>query len=366
MSLDNAAPGGGEGVSAPVTVVTPATDTASYSNARDAARDLIAFRNKKPESQAAPAEGEPAVEQPQELAEEANAAPHEDGAPGETQEIDPAAEPSIEPPRSWTKEEKERFSSLPRETQEYLANREQERDRAVRQSQNEAAEHRKALEAEKSVVAQARQQYEAALPALLQTLQEQQAGEFSDIRTMADVERLAREDWPRYALWDAQQKKVAAVTQEVNAAYERQSHEFQQRWSDFSKTEDAKLLEREPEIADPEKASKLRESAFNLLRQDIGFNEQELGDLWNGAASLSIRDHRVQRLILKAAKYDEATKAAKTAVAKPLAPVQRPGAAPVKGQARQEEVQTLTQRLERTGNMRDAAKLLAARRAAAR
>src|SRR5882672_4996536 len=71
----------------------------------------------------------------------------EPGAPGGTERADPDGDlrvdagsepPIIEPPRSWTKEEKERFFSLPRETQEYLANREQERDREIRRSQNEA------------------------------------------------------------------------------------------------------------------------------------------------------------------------------------------------------------------------------------
>ena len=72
-----------------------------------------------------------------------DAAPADAQAPGEqTESAEPeaAAPPPIEPPRSWTKDEKERFQSLPRETQEYLATREQERDREFRRSQNEAAE----------------------------------------------------------------------------------------------------------------------------------------------------------------------------------------------------------------------------------
>ena len=108
-------------------------------------------------------------------------------APGETESADPAANepPSIEPPRSWTKEAKERWASLPRETQEYLAEREQERDREFRRSQNEAADKLKGLTAKEQAVEQARQQYEAALPLLFQTLQHQQAGEFADIKTFA-------------------------------------------------------------------------------------------------------------------------------------------------------------------------------------
>lgn len=369
MSVENAAPGGGEGASAPITIVTPATDNASYSNARDAMKDVLAFRRKNTGSQAAPSTEAPQesvdVEQPQELAEEANAAPPEEEVPGETQEAEPAEElPLIEPPRSWTKEEKDRFKSLPRETQEYLATREQDRERAVRQSQNEAAEHRKALETEKSAVAQARQQYERALPALLQTLQQQQAGEFSDIKTMEDVQRLAREDWPRYALWDAQQKQVAAVQQEVLAAQQRQQAEAQEQWVSFAQKEDQLLLDKAPELADNEKAGKLRESALTALRDY--FKDQELGDLWNGKASLSLRDHRVQLLIMDAVKYRDGQKAVKQAIAKPLPPVQRPGTAQQKGQAHQEVIQNLNKRLDRTGSLKDAADLLTARRKASR
>lgn len=366
MSLETSAPGGGEGTVAPITVVTPASDKPIL-NFREAAQQVAAFRRKQTEQPEVPAVAQEseAVEPPHELADEANAAPPEVEVPGETQEAEPAEQQSpIEPPRSWTKEEKERFKSLPRETQEYLAAREQDRERTVRQSQNEAAEQRKALETEKSAVAQARQQYEAALPALLQTLQQQQAGEFSDIKTLEDAQRLAREDWPRYALWDVQQKQIAALQHEAQAAQQRQAAEYQQQWATFAQKEDQMLLDKAPELADGEKAGKLREAALNALREN--FKDDELGKLWNGQASLSLRDHRVQLLIMDAVKYREAQKAAKHAVAKPVAPVQRPGVAPQKGQAHQEVIQNLNKKLDSSGSLKDAARLLAARRQATR
>jgi hypothetical protein len=127
---------------------------------------------------------------------------------GGTENADPGAQednqalPPIEPPRSWTKEDKELFTSLPRETQERLAERERSRESDFLRRQNEAADKLKGLTVKEQAVGQARQQYEAALPLLLTTLQEQQAGEFADIKTLADVERLAREDMPRYVRWD--------------------------------------------------------------------------------------------------------------------------------------------------------------------
>ena len=135
-----------------------------------------------------------------------------DSAPGETQGSDQAASPEdappIAPPRSWTKEDKELFKGLPRETQERLVERERSREGDFLRRQNEAAEKLKGLSAREQAMEQAKRQYESALPALLQSLQEQ-AGEFADIHSLADIERVAREDWPRYVRWDAQQKKIA-------------------------------------------------------------------------------------------------------------------------------------------------------------
>src|SRR5258707_15310267 len=99
-------------------------------------------------------------------------------APGETHEADPATRPPIAPPRSWTKDARAHWQTLPRETQAYVAAREQERERELRRSQNEAAERLKGLTAKEQAAEQARQHYEAALPAILQALQGLHAGAF--------------------------------------------------------------------------------------------------------------------------------------------------------------------------------------------
>jgi hypothetical protein len=130
--------------------ITPVPAGEEPMNAREAARAVARHRRRgrsdsaEPSSagrdeHAAVADAAPAPAPNQELAEEANAAP-EDQPSGETQATEPEANlPPIEPPRSWTTEEKERFRSLPRELQAYLSEREQERDRDVRRRQNEAA-----------------------------------------------------------------------------------------------------------------------------------------------------------------------------------------------------------------------------------
>jgi hypothetical protein len=358
------------GDSAPVADVAIPTHVAGGEGPlkpRDAARSLTDWRRKEA-AQDTQAESAPAATPAQESGEEPGAAPQEAEAPGETQEAEPAAQPSIEPPRSWTKEAKEQWQSLPRETQEYIASREQERDREIRRSQNEAAEKLKGMSAREQQLEQARQQYEQALPALLQTLQQTQAGEFADVRTHADLERMAAEDPVRYLRWDAHQKKVASVTQELRAAQERQAQESNGKFAEFAKRQDELFIEKAPEFADKDAAAKLQGAAIEVLR-DLGFDDDELGKLWNGQAGVSLRDHRVQLLIRDGIKYREAKTAVSKVTAKPLPPVQRPGAAQPRGAAREAEVQTLTKQLDNSSGvsaLRAAAKLVAAKRATAR
>jgi hypothetical protein len=56
--------------------------------------------------------------------------------PGETTAGDPAETPSIEPPRSWSKEDKELFNTLPPETQQRVAERERARESDFLKRQN--------------------------------------------------------------------------------------------------------------------------------------------------------------------------------------------------------------------------------------
>ena len=283
--------------------------------------------------------------------------------PGETQGDDRAEVPPIEPPRSWTKEDKELFRGLPRETQQRLVERERSRESDFLRRQNETVEKLKGLSTREQAVEQAKRHYDAALPVLLQTLQQQQAGEFSDVRSFADIERLAREDWPRYVRWDAQQKKIAAVQQQVDAAVAHQMQEARHHWSSFAQEQDSLFLEKAPELGEKGQMAKAAESAVGVLK-DLGFNDRELAALWNGRQALSLRDHRVQLLIRDGIRYRDAQAAARSAAARPVPQVQRPGAAVPRGAETDARISTLTGKLEQSGSLKDAAALLVAQRQA--
>ncbi len=341
--------------------------------AREAARSLTDTRAKEragavprndDEQQAGQARDDAAAAQ-QSASQEAGTA--QETGPGETQAGDQQQEAAapIEPPRSWTKEDKELFRGLPRDTQQRLAERERSREGDFLRRQNEAAERLKGLSAQQQAAEHVRAHYEQALPMLLGSLQEQQAGAFADIQTVADLEKMAREDWPRYVQWDAQQKKIAAVQQQLQVAQVRQSHATAQRWHTFVADEDARFRERAPELADGEALAKTARSAADMLK-DLGFSDGELGEMWHGQRGLSLRDHRIQLLIRDGVRFREAQAAASRPAPRPVPDVQRPGPAPARNADADGRVKDLTERLNASGNLRDAAALLVARRAAQR
>jgi hypothetical protein len=374
-----AAPSGSE--QTPVAIPTapaPAGDGAI--GAREAARSLANWRHKRNEQttdtsadSAAPAAAAPAAEPESEAAQAADDAgeggaglkPAPPSPPGETESADAEAEalPPIEPPRSWTKEDKELFNSLPRATQENIAQRERARDADFSRRQQQATEQAKALEAERLRMEQVRVHYESTLPQLLQNLFAQQAGEFADIKTVADIERLAREDTARYLQWDLSQKKIAGLAQETMAAAQRQAAERQQQFAEFAKRQDDLFTEKVPDMADPDKAAHLQSAAIDVLKE-LGFDEAELAQSWNGAKEFSLRDHRLQLIIRDAVAWREAQAKARAAALRPVPPVQRPGASPTQAVRKEAELQTLSKRLDQTGSLKDAAAFVRARRAA--
>jgi hypothetical protein len=346
---------GGEGALSPRAAANALLDARRKQNAQaGAARE---------DDPATPAEAAQATtESPAQAEDTAQETSQDDPGPGETPGDDQAEQPPIAPPRSWTKEDKELFKGLPRETQERLVQRERSREGDFLRRQNEAAEKLKGLAAQERAVEQAKRQYETALPTLLQSLQ-QQAGEFSDIKSVSDIERLAREDWPRYVVWDAQQKKIAAVQQQANAALARQTQEAHHHWSNFAQEQDSLFLEKAPELAEKGQLAKVAENAMGVLK-DIGFNDQELAQLWNGRQALSLRDHRIQLLIRDGVRYRDAHAAAKAAAVKSVPHVQRPGAAVPRGAEADARISALNNKLEQSGSLKDAAALLLAQRQA--
>jgi len=306
----------------------------------DAAR-LLASRRVQKQAEPPP-DVDPPAEPPQELAEEANAAPQAIEATGETQETDPAEAPPLDLPRSWTKEQADTWKALPRSVQEYLTEQDSKTSAATRKAQNEAAEQRKAYEAQREQVEKARQEYEAKLPALMQALHD--ASPFADVKTMADVERLQAEDPFRFQQFQVYQWKMQGVQTELQAAEQRKASEKQTKWTDHVQKESVKFDESLSD-ADKAKLSQLRADAPKYL-EERGFSQEELTKLANGEDRLSIYDHRIQSLILDGMKYRDAQKAKAAAVAKPVPPVVKPGAPKSAANSNASKIQALEKQLQ--------------------
>lgn len=276
------------------------------------------------------------------------------------------AETPIDPPRSWTKAEKERFATLPRETQAYLAERESARDTELNRRQQESAERTRALEAKEHAADQARTQYETAAQNALAVLQSQQASEFADIKTDADVMKMATDDPFRFTQWQARQMQIQRQAQQVQQLTQQREQEKSSAFDTWSKEQDDKFTKQFPEFVDNEKGPKVRQAVTSYLTKEIGVPETALQKLWNTDL---FRDAMWQRVVYDASRFHAAQQAAKSAVQKPVPQVQRPGTTSTKGERGRADIAALSAALDSAKGERNqiaaAAALRAAKRAAA-
>ena len=287
-------------------------------------------------------------------------------ATGETEATDPAETPPIDPPKSWSKDDRELWSKLDREVQQRLLARDSEDTTAVRKAQNEAAETRKNAEAERHRAEQARQEYESKATAALQLLSAEQARDFPDIKSQEDLTKLANDDPFRFIQWQARQEQLRGIQSELQKIQGQKSQESQKQFADWSSEQDKKFAEQFKEFADNEKAPKVRQDVIRYLTDTVGVDNKALPELWSHPM---FRDARMQRIVYDAARFHSAQEKAKSAVAAPKPPVQKPGT----GQGKSDNSATiaaLDQKLASAKTTRQqieaASALRAAKRAAAR
>jgi len=348
----------------------------SFESAESAAAFMIDREKKSPAESADPATADP------QLAVEANAAPAEQ-ATGEMEEEDPAETPPLPLPRSWTKEQAEHWTALPRATQEYLTAQDSKASAEVRRVQNEAAEKLKGLTAKEQQAEEARQKYEAKLPEVMQGLVDVNNRDYADIKSQADIDTLVRA-MNNYAAngnpvaaqeinsyltgWQLHQVKMTAAKAELDQANHRKTAKEQADWAEFVTTNNAKAAERIPDLADKDKSQALTNKAGELLRE-LGFSEEDLDGFKQGK-KISPYDHRIQALLFEAitAKGMQQAKAtlADKVAPKSLPPVQRPGTSRPAGGDNSERIQALESKLNNSGSEEDAFRLLLARRNASR
>ena len=209
------------------------------------------------------------------------------------------------------------------------------------------AEQRKAAEAELNAVREERQTYAQLLTALQQQIQQQQENPI-------DMESLYRDDpieWVRQTELQRQRnEKLAASQAELQRLNQLQQAEVQRSMKARLEQEAQLLVEAIPEWknADTAKSEKAALIEFGLKE---GFQEDDLK---------GVADHRVVKLLRKAMLYDRIT--AKQVTIKPKPPTVQQSKVIAPGNPKSAKVSTsevvrAKQRLAKTGNVRDAAKL---------
>jgi hypothetical protein len=119
--------------------------------------------------------------------------------------------PPIEPPASWSDEEKAEWKGLSRKAQETVQRREQDLTKALRTAQNSTAEQRKAAETEVTRIKGLAAQVESVVNRDVAQL----AADFPEIRSEIDVAVLAKSDPARFAEFQGRMMALQA-TQRVH------------------------------------------------------------------------------------------------------------------------------------------------------
>lgn len=176
----------------------------------------------------------------------------------------------------------------------------------------EVAEQRKAVEAERQQVQQERAIYAQRLQQLAQELAPPQI-DWDALKDdpFAFNDALTKE-WAR-------QQKAQQVQAEQARVYQQQQHEDGQRHADHLRKEAARLAERIPEYADPEKR-KVVQAAIRTYAQTIGFSEDELSNA---------TDSRAVEVLNKARQWDALQERMKHAPKPTATQTAKPGAARV-------------------------------------
>ncbi len=108
--------------------------------------------------------------------------------------------------------------------------------------------------------------------------------QFSDIRSEADLMRVAAQDPARFQRWQQVQHQIMTAQQQLAQSQAAEQQSAARMFETFAAEQDRRVADLIPELKDPAKAKELREGSLQTLRA-AGFGDQELAASWHG------RDH---------------------------------------------------------------------------
>lgn len=269
----------------------------------------------------------------------------------EAEAADDAQPEPLDLPASWSKEDADLWESLPAEAQGKIAEREAERERAVNQKFQEAANVKKATEAQLTEANANRDAYKAAIDQVLSMVQPvapdpRQYG--------AGTGNYDRESYDLAVLqYQETMQTVQALTQQQQAIAAQQADEqkraFQAELEAIEAVARPRFLADVPDLTDPAKASQV---LGDIVRYAVetGIPEDVFaGDSINGVTSAELH------IAWKAMQYDK-IKAAKgkveaTPAPKPTQPAIKPGVASSRSATKQATFRKANERLASEGSI---------------
>ena len=295
----------------------------------------------------APAEGEQDLDEG-ELEPEA-----EDDVEQEAEaEADEESQPEpVEMPTSWSKEDAELWESLPADAQGKIAEREAQREQAVNQKFQEAANVRKTFEAELTEANANRDAYKAAIDDVLSLVSPVKpdpraygAGTGNYNREAYDLAVVQYEQQSSLVAQLRQQREDITAQQQADAERAYQA-EIQQ----IEEVARPRFVADVPELTDPAKAGQVLSDIVNYAKQ-AGVPESVFeADNLNAITSAELH------LAWKAMQYDRIKSAQgevkKTPAPKPAQPAVRPGVAIPRSATKATAVRKANERLAAEGSI---------------
>jgi hypothetical protein len=227
----------------------------------------------------------------------------------------------------------------------------------------EVAAVKQALSSEWQATNQAATQYRAGLQALGQMIVAQANQQFSDIKTDADVQRLAQTDPLRYLQFEKTKEGLGAVLTQIQNADHAHKQQIAAQFNVYAKEQDDKFMQMQPQLADEKMRTEAGRNTVAALKS-AGLSEAEIQHAWNNHVFL--RDARVQSLLLDLGNYYAAKQAARRATAVPRPPVQRPSGRMMTGGVDRSAIESAGRQFSDRPNVKNAAALLAASRRGSR
>lgn len=222
------------------------------------------------------------------------------------------------------------------------------KDADYRRKTAEAAEVRRAAEAERARIAEERSHYANHLDVVLQSLQTQLVGDQAELAKLAQTNPA---EWvAKNAEFQQRYADYQRAVHERQALHGRMTEEQEAQQVEWRKAEREALKTKLPEWNDPAKAADEQRLVAQYLL-DMGYQQSELADLFDHRALIVAREAALYRQ-LQAAK-------AKKSQPEPRKPI-RPGAQPDQN-TRQSREADLLKKVQNTGSEEAAVALLLAR-----